>query len=65
MKLTAVLGVLFGGVPGIDFVIPVHSGDHVVALLEALVFGMMALALFVDVDLVNTLFNYKVFTFLL
>ena len=65
VELVAVIGMLFGGILGMEFVIPVRSGDLVVALLEDLVFGLMALAHLTDADLVNTLFNSEIFTFLL
>ena len=65
VELVAVLGVLFGGILGMELVIPVHSGDLVVSILEDLVFGPMTLALLADADLVDTLFDSEIFAILL
>ena len=65
VELVAVLGVLFGGILGIEFIIPVRSGDLVMALLEDLAFGPMALALLADADLVDILFDSEIIAFLL
>ena len=64
VEMVAVLGVLFEDILSMEFVIPVRSGDIVGALLEDLVFGPMVLTLLADTDLVNTLFNSEIFTFL-
>ena len=65
VELVRVLGVLFGGILGMEFVISVSSGDLVVVLLEDLAFGPMALALLADADLVDILFDSEIFAFLL